>query len=81
MKVQVLGKGCPKCRKLEANTQKAIEELGIEAELEHIHDINEITRFGVMLTPALVIDGTVKTVGEVTPTDKIKKLLQEAKQG
>lgn len=79
MKVQVLGKGCPKCRQLEANAKKAMEELGIDAELEHIHDINEITKFGVMLTPALVINGTVKTVGEVTTTKKIKKLLQEAK--
>ena len=78
MKVHILGKGCPKCRKLEANAKKAIDELGIDVELEHVHDINEITKFGVMLTPALVIDGTVKTVGEVTTTKKIKELLQQA---
>lgn len=77
MKVQVLGMGCPKCRKLEANAKKAIDELGIDVELEHVHDVTEISKFGVMLTPALVIDGNVKTVGEVTTTKKIKELLQE----
>ena len=78
MKVQILGTGCPRCRKLEANTRKAIEELGIAAEVEKVQDIKEITKFGVMMTPALVIDGKVKCSGEIASVEKIKKWLQEA---
>ncbi len=77
MKVQILGTGCPRCRKLEANAKKAIEELGIDAEIEKVQDIKEITKFGVMMTPGLVIDGKVKSTGEVVPVKKIKKWLQE----
>ena len=77
MKVQILGTGCPRCRKLEANARKAIEELGIDAEIEKVQDIKEITKFGVMMTPALAIDGKVKSTGEVVPVKKIKKYLQE----
>jgi small redox-active disulfide protein 2 len=78
MKVQILGTGCPRCRKLEANARKAIEELGIAAEVEKVQDIKEITKFGVMMTPALAIDGKVKSTGEIAPVKKIKKWLQEA---
>jgi len=77
MKVQILGMGCPKCRKLEANARKAIEELGVDAEVEKVQNIKEISRFGVMMTPALVIDGKVKCSGEIAPVDKIKKWLQQ----
>ena len=77
MKVQILGTGCPRCRKLEANTRKAIEELGIAAEVEKVQDIKEITKFGVMMTPALVIDGKVKCSGEIASVEKIKKWVQE----
>ena len=77
MKVQILGTGCPRCRKLEANARKAIEELGVDAEVEKVQDIKEITKFGVMMTPALVIDGKVKFTGEIAPVKKIKKWLQE----
>ena len=77
MKVQILGTGCPRCKKLEANARKAIEELGIDAEIEKVQDIKEITKFGVMMTPGLVIDGKVKCSGEIASVEKIKKWLQE----
>ena len=77
MKVQILGTGCPRCKKLEANARKAIEELGIAAEVEKVQDIKEITKFGVMITPALAIDGKVKSTGEIAPVKKIKKWLQK----
>ena len=77
MKVQILGMGCPKCRKLEANARKAIEELGVDAEIEKVQDINQISRFGVMMTPALAIDGNIKCSGKIAPPEKIKKWLQE----
>lgn len=77
MKVQIFGIGCPRCKKLEANARKAVEELGIEAEIEKVQDIKEISKFGVMMTPALAIDGKVKCSGEIAPVEKIKKWLQE----
>lgn len=77
MKVQILGIGCSKCRKLEANARKAIGELGVDAEVEKVQDLREITRFGVMMTPALAIDGKVKCSGEIASPEKIKKWLQE----
>ena len=77
MKVQIFGIGCPKCRKLEANARKAIEELGVDAEIEKVQDINQISRFGVMMTPALAIDGNIKCSGKIVPPEKIKKWLQE----
>ena len=74
-KLQVLGTGCPKCKKLAENTEAAAKTLGIEYEIEKITDINEIMKFGVMMTPALAVDGQVKIVGKVpTPLD-IEKLI------
>lgn len=77
MKVQILGTGCTRCKKLEANARKAIEELGIAVEVEKVQDIKEITKFGVMMTPALAIDGKVKSTGEIAPVKKIKKWLRK----
>ena len=74
-KIQVLGPGCPKCKKLAENAHIAAKELGIEYELEKVTDINEIMGFGVMLTPALVLDGQVKVVGKVASSDEIKQML------
>lgn len=74
-KVQILGTGCPKCKKLAENAQAAVNGLGIECEIVKVTDINEIMKFGVMLTPALAIDGQVKTVGKVPSPDEIKKML------
>ena len=73
--IQVLGTGCAKCTKLKENAEKAVVELGIEAMVEKVEDINVITGFGVMMTPALAIDGEVKAVGNVASPDEIKKLL------
>ena len=75
MKVQVLGTGCPKCSKLAENARAAAADLGIEYEIEKVTDINEIMGFGVMMTPALAVDGNVKSVGKVPSVEDIKKIL------
>ena len=75
MKIQVLGTGCQKCTKLAEIAEAAAAELGLDFELEKITDINQIMDFGVMLTPALVINGEVKVVGKVPSSDELKKLL------
>ncbi len=72
MKVQVLGTGCPKCSKVAEIAEAAVKELGIEAEIVKVTDINEIMNFGVMMTPALVIDGQVKVSGKVPSLDEVK---------
>lgn len=73
--IQVLGTGCPKCEKLAEVAEAAAKALGIEYELVKVTDITEIITFGVMMTPALVIDGEVKVVGKVPSEDEIKALL------
>ena len=73
--LQVLGPGCPKCATLAENAKAAVGQLGIKAEVKKVTDINEITSFGVMMTPALAIDGEVKVVGKVPSVEEIKKLL------
>ncbi|NLV43808.1 MAG: thioredoxin family protein [Candidatus Hydrogenedentes bacterium] len=74
-KLQILGTGCPKCKKLAENTEAAANELGIAYELEKVTDINAIMGFGVMMTPALAVDGQVKVVGKVPSPDEIKPWL------
>jgi small redox-active disulfide protein 2 len=74
-RVQILGIGCPTCEKLRNNAEAAVAELGIEATVELITDVNAIVSFDVLMTPALVIDGDVKAVGKVPTTNDIKKLL------
>jgi small redox-active disulfide protein 2 len=76
IKIQILGTGCPKCVKLTENARAAIDELGIDCEIEEVTDINEIAEFGVMLTPGLVIDGQVKSAGKVLSADDIKTMIQ-----
>ena len=76
-KIQILGTGCPKCKKLAENAEAAAGELGAEVEIEKVTEINEIMKFGVMMTPALAIDGQVKTVGKVPSPDEIKSMLSE----
>jgi small redox-active disulfide protein 2 len=73
--VQVLGPGCAKCAKLKQNAEEAVQQSGVAATVEKITDINVITGFGVMMTPALAIDGEVKSVGKVLPPEDIQKLL------
>ncbi|OGP66981.1 MAG: glutaredoxin [Deltaproteobacteria bacterium RBG_19FT_COMBO_43_11] len=75
MKIEILGTGCVKCNKLEDMVKLAIRETGIEAEIGHVHDIKKIMEYGVMTTPALVIDGEVKAAGKIPPLEEIKKLL------
>ncbi len=75
-KIQILGTGCPKCKKLAENAEIAAKTLGIEYEIEKVTDINEIMKFGVIMTPALVVDDEVKFVGKMLSPDEIKGLLQ-----
>jgi small redox-active disulfide protein 2 len=75
MKIQVLGTGCPKCKKLAANAEEAAKELGLAVEIEKVTDIDKIIDFGVMSTPSLAIDGKVVVVGKVPSVEEIKKLL------
>ena len=74
-KIQILGTGCPKCKKLTENAESAAKKLGVAYEIEKITDINKIMKFGVMITPALAVDGQVKSVGKVISPDEIKKML------
>jgi small redox-active disulfide protein 2 len=75
MIIKVLGSGCASCKKLEENTRKAVEELGIEATIEKVEDFKQIMAYGVMKTPALVVDEKVKIMGRVPSADEIKKYL------
>jgi small redox-active disulfide protein 2 len=78
MKITILGSGCPNCRLLEAQARRAVEELGLkEVEVEHIYDIEKIIEMGVMMTPALLIDGEIKTMGRIPPVEQIKNWLKE----
>ena len=74
-KIQILGTGCPKCKLLFANVEAAVAAAGIEAQIEKVDKIVDIMKFGVMSTPALVVDGAVKSVGKVLPPDEIRKHL------
>jgi small redox-active disulfide protein 2 len=74
-KLQILGTGCPKCKKLAEATEQAAKALGIEYELVKVTDINEIMKFGVMMTPALAVDGQVKVVGRIPNLDELTKLI------
>ena len=73
--LQILGTGCPKCKKLAENVEAAAKALGIEYKIEKVTDINQIMAFGVMMTPALAVDGQVKVVGKVPDVEAIKALL------
>ncbi len=75
-KIQILGTGCPKCRKLAENAETAAKALGIEYEMEKVTNINDIMKFGVMFTPALAVDGVVKVSGKVPDAEAIKALLK-----
>lgn len=75
MVIKILGSGCAKCKKLEENARKAVEELGIEATIEKVADMKAILGYGVMKTPAMVVDEKVKIMGRVANTEEIKKYL------
>ncbi|TAJ44069.1 thioredoxin family protein [Methanofollis fontis] len=76
MKIEVLGTGCMKCRRLAKNVEKAVAELGIPAEIEKVEDITAIMDRGVMLTPALIVDGELKVSGRVADVKEIREILQ-----
>lgn len=75
MEVRILGTGCAKCEKLAEETRRAAEEMGLDINLEKVSEVQDIMKFGVMMTPALVVDGEVKVVGKVPAREEIKKLL------
>jgi len=74
--IQILGTGCAKCAKLAENAEAAAKALGLDYQMEKITETNKIMAFGVMMTPALVIDGTVKAVGKVPDVEAIKAMLK-----
>ncbi len=75
-KIQILGTGCSKCKKLAENAEAAAKEMGIEYEIEKVTGINEIMDFGVMMMPALVVNGDVKSAGKVPSAEEIKGFLK-----
>lgn len=78
VKIQILGTGCARCRDLAANAGKAIQELGLEAEIEKVTEIKDIVKFQILMTPGLVIDGRVKAAGRVPSVNEIKQMLTAA---
>lgn len=77
-KIQILGPGCSKCKVLAAHAERAVAEISIPCEVEKVTDIQQIMQFGVMMTPALAIDGQVKSVGRVLTVEEIKQMLQSS---
>lgn len=78
IKIHILGTGCPKCKKLTENAEDAVREQPGEYKVIKVTDINEIMKFGVMMTPGLVLDGEVKSMGKVLSVDEIKSLLKNS---
>ena len=79
MKIQILGTGCPKCKKMAETAETAAKESGIEYELEKVTDINKIMSFGVMITPALAVDGKVEIAGKVPSVEELKTFFNNSK--
>lgn len=77
MIIKILGSGCPKCKKLEKNAREAVEQTGVEAEVEKVTDMNNIMDYGVMMTPALVIDEKVVSAGRLLSAKKIVEILNQ----
>lgn len=77
--VKILGSGCAKCNELEANTKAALEQLDMNNEIDHVTDFTQIASYGVMSTPALVVDGKVEAFGKVLKTEEVVKILQKVR--
>ena len=77
MKMEILGTGCPKCKQLTANAEEALKELNVQAEIIKVTEINKIIKYGVMMTPALAIDGKVVSSGKVLTKDQVKDLISK----
>lgn len=80
MKIQILGTGCPRCKALASNAEKAVKELGSNAEIEKVTGIQDIQKFEILMMPGLVIDGKVRAAGRVPSADEIKQLLAADKK-
>lgn len=80
MQLLVIGPGCTKCRTLAQYTEQAVKELGVAAEINKVTDLKQIMALGVMMTPALAVNGTIKVVGKVPSVSEIKALLQQVKE-
>lgn len=76
MRIEILGMGCPKCQATEQNVRKAVAKLGIDAEIRHVYDPKEFAKYGVLVTPAVVVDGQVKVSGHVPTVEELKRLLR-----
>jgi small redox-active disulfide protein 2 len=74
-RIQILGPGCQKCQALYERTRQAAGEMGLDCEIEKVTDIEQMLSFGIMSTPALVVDGTVKVYGHVPSVARIKEML------
>lgn len=77
--VKILGSGCKKCNELEANTKEALVRLGMDPTIDHVTDFAQISTFGIMTTPAIVVDGKVVSYGRVLKTDEVVKLLKKVR--
>lgn len=79
MQIKILGSGCANCKKLEANAREAVQQLGVTADIAKVEDFKDIMNYGVMRTPAIVINEKVKMFGKVCTVDEIKKYIQDEK--
>ena len=77
MKIEILGTGCPKCKKTLENVQKAVKDLNVEAEIVKVEKINDIMNYGVMITPALAINGEVKVAGKIPSPEQIADWIKQ----
>lgn len=77
MKIQILGRGCPKCKKLEENTEKAVEDLEEDIEIEKVYDIEEASKMGMMSAPGFAVDGELKKQGSVLKPEEIREVIED----
>jgi len=80
MKIQILGTGCPKCKKTYENVEQAVKELGACVDVEKVEDLRSIMNFGVMVTPAIAIDGEVKVAGKIPSVEEIKEMIEASER-
>lgn len=79
MKIQVAGPGCPRCQATEKNVFEACAQLNLAADISHVFDMKEIAKLGVIMTPAVIVDGKIIVSGKLPSVDELKKLLSETK--
>jgi small redox-active disulfide protein 2 len=76
MKIEILGSGCPKCKATEERVKKVVKKLGIKAEVRHVYDMNKIIEYGIMMTPAVAIDGQIMIEGKIPTEDDVEKIIK-----